>query len=96
MFAFAKRRSVAVALALGSALSLSLSVPAFSDSAPSNTATQNGTGPTLRGGDLVRLRSGSPLMTVDGTRGDQVDCYWTGADGQINAETFPIYVLRRF
>lgn len=94
MFAFAKRRSVAIAL--GGALSLSLSVPAFSDSAPSNTATQNGTGLTLRGGDLVRLRSGSPLMTVDGIRGDQVDCYWTGEDGQINAETFPIYVLQKY
>jgi uncharacterized protein YodC (DUF2158 family) len=72
-----------------------LSIPAFADSAPSNTAIQNGTAPTLRGGDLVRLRSGSPLMTVDGIRGDQVDCYWTGGDGQINAETFPIYVLRK-
>jgi uncharacterized protein YodC (DUF2158 family) len=96
MFAFAKRRSVAIALALGVALNVPLSIPAVSDSAPSNTAIQNGIGPTLRGGDLVKLRSGSPLMTVDGIRGDQVDCYWTGEDGQINAETFPIYVLQKY
>jgi hypothetical protein len=48
MFAFAKRRSIAIALTLGVALSVPLSIPAFADSAPSNTAIQNGTAPTLR------------------------------------------------
>jgi uncharacterized protein YodC (DUF2158 family) len=96
MFAFTKRHSIAIALTLGVALSVPLSIPAFSDSASSNTAMQAGTAPPLRGGDLVRLRSGGPLMTVDGIKGDQVDCYWTDGNDQINAETFPIYVLRKF
>ena len=96
MFAFAKRHSIAIVLALGAVLSVPLSIPAFSDSAPSNTAVQTGTAPPLRGGDLVRLRSGGPLMTVEGIKGDQVDCYWTDGNDQINAESFPIDVLRKF
>jgi len=95
MVAVTKWRSIATALTLGVALSVPLSIPAFSESAPSNTAMQNGVAPALRGGDLVRLRSGGPMMTVDSVRGDQVDCFWTDADGQINAETFPIYVLQK-
>ena len=95
MLAFTKRVSIAIALALGVALSIPLSIPAFSDSAPSQTAMQEGAAPPLRSGDLVRLRSGGPLMTVDGVKGDQVDCYWSDANGQINAESFPIYVLQK-
>jgi hypothetical protein len=37
-----------------------------------------------------------PLMTVDSIRGNQVDCFWTGGDGQPNAESFPIDVLQKF
>jgi uncharacterized protein YodC (DUF2158 family) len=96
MFAFTKRHSMAIALTLGVALSVPLSMPAFSDPVSSNTAMQTGIAPPLRGGDLVRLRSGGPLMTVDGIKGDQVDCYWTDGNDQINADTFPIYVLRKF
>jgi uncharacterized protein YodC (DUF2158 family) len=51
---------------------------------------------SLQRGDLVRLRSGGPLMTIDSIRGDQVDCFWTGLDGEPNAETFPAAVLMRF
>ena len=95
MLAFTKRVSIAIALTLGVALSMPLSIPAFSESAPSNTAMQNQAAPPLRSGDLVRLRSGGPLMTVDGVKGDQVDCYWTDGNGQIDAESFPIYVLQK-
>ena len=95
MLAVTKWRSIAIAMALGGALCVPLSIPAFSDSAPSNISMQNETAPALRGGDLVRLRSGGPLMTVDAIRGDQADCYWTDGNGQINAETFPIYTLRK-
>ena len=52
-------------------------------------------GRSLRGGDLVRLRSGGPLMTVEGIKGDQVDCFWTDPNGQMNAQSFPIYVLQK-
>jgi hypothetical protein len=34
-------------------------------------------------------------MTVKGVKGDQVDCFWNDATGQINADSFPVDVLRR-
>ena len=66
--------------------------PASSASAPSTT--QNQAAPAFRSGNLVRLRSGGPLMTVKGIKGDQVDCFWTDGSGQINADSFPIVVLQ--
>ncbi len=35
-------------------------------------------------------------MTVDNTTGDQVDCLWSGYDGQPYAESFPVEVLQKF
>jgi uncharacterized protein YodC (DUF2158 family) len=96
MLASTKRVSIAIALTLWVALGIPLSVPAFADSAPSNTATQGQAVLVLRSGDLVRLRSGGPLMTVEGVKGDQVDCYWTDPNsGQMSAQSFPIYVLQK-
>jgi len=66
--------------------------PASSASAPSNI--QNQAAPAFRSGNLVRLRSGGPLMTVKGIKGDQVDCFWTDVNGQINADSFPVDVLQ--
>jgi uncharacterized protein YodC (DUF2158 family) len=66
--------------------------PASYDSAPSNTPNQ--AAPAFRSGNLVRLRSGGPLMTVRDIKGDQVDCFWTDANGQINADSFPVDVLQ--
>jgi uncharacterized protein YodC (DUF2158 family) len=66
--------------------------PASSVSAPS--ITQNQTAPAFGSGNLVRLRSGGPLMTVKGIKGDQVDCFWTDVNGQINADSFPVGVLQ--
>jgi len=68
--------------------------PAPSASAPSNT--QNQAAPAFRNGNLVRLRSGGPLMTVRDIKGDQVDCFWTDVNGQINADSFPVDVLQTF
>ena len=81
--------AIAVTLALGMPLS-----PAFSASAPSNTAMQNLAAPALRSGNLVRLRSGGPLMTVVRIEGDQANCVWTDWDGQFEAGRFPIDVLQ--
>ena len=66
--------------------------PASSSPAPSNT--QNQAAPPFRSGNLVRLRSGGPLMTVKDINGDQVDCFWTDVNGQINADSFPADVLQ--
>ena len=90
MLAFTKRRTIAVAAALGIALSLSLPIAAFADPAPSNTAARSRTAPALHSGDLVRVRSGGPLMTVTGVQGDQVNCSWTNWDGRLEAETFSV------
>ena len=91
MLASIKQTSIAVAVTF--ALSMPLS-PAFSGSAPSNTATQNQIAPSLRSGSLVRLRSGGPLMTVVRIEGDQVNCVWTDWDGQFESGRFPIDVLQ--
>jgi uncharacterized protein YodC (DUF2158 family) len=96
MFLFKERASIATAVMLGTALGMPLSVTAFSDPASSSTAMQGQAAASLQHGDLVRLRSGGPLMTVNNIRGNQVDCFWTGGDGQPNAESFPIDVLQKF
>jgi uncharacterized protein YodC (DUF2158 family) len=66
--------------------------PASSASAPPNT--QNQAAPAFGSGNLVRLRSGGPLMTVRDIKGDQVHCFWTDVNGQINADSFPVDVLQ--
>ena len=67
--------------------------PASSASAPSTTQSQ--AAPAFRSGSLVRLRSGGPLMTVKGIKGNQVDCFWTDGNDQINEDSFPVDVLQR-
>jgi hypothetical protein len=37
-----------------------------------------------------------PLMTIESVKGNQVDCFWAGLDGQPNAESFPIDVLQKY
>jgi uncharacterized protein YodC (DUF2158 family) len=86
-------KQVSIAIAVTLALGVPLS-PAFSASAPSNTAMQNQAAPALRSGNLVRLRSGGPLMTVVRIEGDQVNCVWTDWDGQFESGNFPIDVLQ--
>jgi uncharacterized protein YodC (DUF2158 family) len=44
----------------------------------------------LRTGDLVRLRSGGPLMTVRSAGGDQVNCYWSTDEGNVLNGSFPV------
>jgi hypothetical protein len=65
-------RSAAIAaqatlgVALGVALGASWAVTARAESAPAKPVTQSQTAPVLRAGDLVRLRSGGPELTVKG------------------------------
>jgi uncharacterized protein YodC (DUF2158 family) len=67
---------------------------ASASSVPAPSITQNHPAPAFGSGDLVRLRSGGPLMTVKDIKGDQVDCFWTDVNGQINADSFPVGVLQ--
>ena len=94
MSTLTNRVSIATTLALGLALSMPLSVPAFSDSAVPATPSQIGA--SFQPGERVRMRSGGPMMTVNGIRGNQVDCYWTGADGVPISDSFPAAVLQKF
>jgi uncharacterized protein YodC (DUF2158 family) len=93
MLSFTKR--TLIAMAFGVALCLP-SIPAFSDPAPSTPTLQSWTAAPLRRGDLVRIRSGGPLMTVENIKGSEVECYWSDWNGQPNAQTFPIEVLQKF
>jgi len=91
-----KRASIATAAMIWISFGVPLPVLAFADPVPSSTVMQSQAPASFQRGDLVRLRSGGPAMTVDSIKGNQVDCFRTGEDGQPNAETFPIDVLQKF
>jgi uncharacterized protein YodC (DUF2158 family) len=88
--------SIVTAAIIGISLGMPLPVPAFAAPSSSSTAIPGQAPASFQRRDLVRLRSGGPAMTVDSIKGNQVDCFWTGEDGQPNAETFPIGVLQKF
>ena len=46
--------------------------------------------PALRTGNLVRLRSGGPLMTVKRVVGDQATCFWSTEEGNMLTGSFAI------
>jgi uncharacterized protein YodC (DUF2158 family) len=94
MLVLTKPASMAMAVALGVAFGVPFSIPALSDPASSYAAMQTPAAASeLHKGDLVRIRSGGPLMTVTAVQGDKVTCTWTNWDGQPMSESFPIAVL---
>jgi uncharacterized protein YodC (DUF2158 family) len=93
MTIFTKWASIAT---IGISLGMPLLVPAFADPVSSSAVIPSRAPDSFQPGDLVRLRSGGPAMTVDSVKGNQADCFWTGEDGQPNAEHFPIDVLHKF
>ena len=93
MLARTRPFSIAIAVMLGIGVNVYLAIPAFSASPPSQVAEQSRSDPPLHNGDLVRMRSGGPLMTVTGVQGDQVNCSWAERNGDLKSERFPIAVL---
>src|SRR5215469_8500837 len=74
MLRLPKPAAIAIQATLGIALSAPWAVPALA--APANTETQTQTTPRLHEGDLVRLRSGEPAMTVKSVQGKWVIVTW--------------------
>jgi len=75
MLKLPKPAAIAIQATLGLALSTSWAVSALAT--PADTATQSQTTPRLQEGDLVRLRSGGPEMTVKSVRGTWVIAIWS-------------------
>jgi uncharacterized protein YodC (DUF2158 family) len=94
MLRFTKLASIAAATVFAVSLFPLATVPARA-AAASPTDTPAPSASKLHRGDLVRLRSGGPLMTIHQIDGDQVDCFWTDFNGEPNDAKFPVYVLQK-
>ena len=92
MLKLPKPAAIAMQATLGIALSAPWAISALA--APENTATQSQTTPRLQEGDLVRLRSGGPEMTVKSVRGNWVIAiWWNEAFGAFQSAGFPVAMV---
>ena len=66
---------------------------ALADAAPANTATKRQTTPLLHEGDLVRLRSGGPAMTIESVGENWVVCSWNEGGYGAQSAGFPIAII---
>ena len=51
---------------------------------------------TFSTGDIVRLKSGGPKMTVLESGGEQVQCKWFDRNGKMHTDSFPTAMLDEF
>jgi uncharacterized protein YodC (DUF2158 family) len=94
MLKLPKPAGIAIQATLGAALSAPWAVPALAEAAPANTAMQSQTTPLLHRGDLVRLRSGGPELTVKSVQGNWVICtWWNEGYGEFQSAGFPIAMI---
>jgi uncharacterized protein YodC (DUF2158 family) len=87
-----KKAVPAIAAMLGVAVSTSW-VPALAGPAQSSTTMQSRAVPLLKRGDLVRLRSGGPVLTVKSVRDGWVICTWLTDYGELQSGGFPIAMV---
>jgi uncharacterized protein YodC (DUF2158 family) len=93
MLMLTKQAFPAVAAMLVVAVSTSWAVPALAGHAQSSTTSQSRPAPLLQRGDLVRLRSGGPVLTVKSVRDGWVICTWLTDYGELQSGGFPIAMV---
>jgi uncharacterized protein YodC (DUF2158 family) len=93
MMMLTKKAVPAIAAMLGVAVSTSWAVPALAGPAQSSTTMQSRAVPLLKRGDLVRLRSGGPVLTVKSVSDNWVICTWFGDYGELLSAGFPIAMV---
>jgi uncharacterized protein YodC (DUF2158 family) len=93
MMMLTKKAVPAIAAMLGVAVSTSWAVPALPAPAQSSTTMQSRAAPLLKRGDLVRLRSGGPVLTVKSVRDGWVICTWLTDYGELQSGGFPMAMV---
>ena len=51
---------------------------------------------TFTPGDIVRLKSGGPKMTVLDAKGEAVTCKWFDRNGKLHSDGFPALLIEAF
>jgi uncharacterized protein YodC (DUF2158 family) len=93
MMMLTKKAVPVIAAMLGVAVSTSWAVPVLAGPAQSSTTMQSRAAPLLKRGDLVRLRSGGPVLTVKSVRDGWVICSWLTDYGELQSGGFPIAMV---
>ena len=88
-----KQAFPAIAAMLGVTFSASWAFPALARPPQSSITTQGRNAPLLHSGDLVRLRSGGPLLTVKNVSGGWVICTWWSEYGDFQSGGFPVAMV---